>query len=134
MNLYVNGVELTGGNVTISSNGVYTSIYDSTAPLCFGCNTWPGISTFTNFLTGDMSNAFISQKVLSSTEITYLYNSGLGRSYLEILAYQPSLLTSMVSYWPLNESSGTRKDWHGTNHLTAVNNPLNTTGIVEELF
>ena len=82
----------------------------------------------------NFENVGFLQRALTAAEITFLYNSGLGRSYLEILAYQPSLLTNMVSYWPLNESSGTRLDWCGQNHLAAVNNPLSTSGVVEELF
>lgn len=92
-------------------------------------------STASNLMDGDVENVGFTKRILSASELTFLYNSGQGRSYLEILAYQPSLLTSMVSYWPLNESNGIRRDWHtGGNHLTAVNNPINTTGIVEGLF
>jgi Concanavalin A-like lectin/glucanases superfamily len=32
-----------------------------------------------------------------------------------------ALLTNLVSYWKLDEASGTRADVHGTNHLTDVN-------------
>lgn len=37
--------------------------------------------------------------------------------------------TNLVSWWPLEESSGTRNDSHGTNHLTDNNTVLYGTGI-----
>lgn len=39
-----------------------------------------------------------------------------------------SLLTNLVSYWKLDEASGTAIDSKGANDLTAVNNPLGVTG------
>lgn len=39
-----------------------------------------------------------------------------------------SLLTNLVSYWKLDEASGTRTDETGTNNLTAVNSPGNAAG------
>ena len=41
-----------------------------------------------------------------------------------------SLLTGLVSYWKLDEASGTRYDSWGTNHLTDVNSTASTTGIL----
>jgi hypothetical protein len=41
-----------------------------------------------------------------------------------------ALSTSLISYWPLNEASGTRSDLHGTNHLAATNSPGSGTGLV----
>ena len=40
-----------------------------------------------------------------------------------------NLSTSLVSYWELEESSGTRTDSHGSNDLTAINTPGQGTGI-----
>lgn len=39
-----------------------------------------------------------------------------------------SLLDGLISYWKLDEASGTAVDSTGTNDLTAVNNPVATTG------
>lgn len=36
--------------------------------------------------------------------------------------------TSLVSYWKLEEASGTRSDSYGTNHLTPTNTPGNAAG------
>lgn len=33
----------------------------------------------------------------------------------------PPLLVDLVSYWSLDEASGSRNDSHGSNHLSAVN-------------
>jgi hypothetical protein len=73
-------------------------------------------------------------RVLTVAEYTFLYNSGLGVSFYEILGYQPSLLSGLVSYWQLNESGGIRYDWWGTNHLTPTSNVLATTGIIDKFF
>lgn len=40
------------------------------------------------------------------------------------------LLTNLISFWELEEASGTRNDSHGTNHLTDNNTVTQTTGKV----
>jgi hypothetical protein len=74
-------------------------------------------------------------RVLTTDERNFIYNSGRGVSYLELLAYRPDILAGCVSYWQLNESSGIRYDWHGTNHMSPINNPLNSNiGIIEKFY
>jgi hypothetical protein len=41
-----------------------------------------------------------------------------------------ALATSLISYWPLNEASGTRSDLHGTNHLADTNSTGQGAGLV----
>jgi hypothetical protein len=41
-----------------------------------------------------------------------------------------ALITNLVSYWPLNEASGTRSDLRTTNHLTDTNSPGTAAGLV----
>ncbi len=41
-----------------------------------------------------------------------------------------SVITSLVSYWSLEEASGTRNDSHGTSHLTDNNTVGSATGLV----
>lgn len=41
-----------------------------------------------------------------------------------------TLTTSLVSYWPMNETSGTRVDVHGTNDLTDNNTVASAAGII----
>jgi hypothetical protein len=49
-------------------------------------------------------------------------------------SYWPSSLQNgLVSYWKMNEGSGTRNDSHGTNHLTQTGNVLTNTGKVYSL-
>lgn len=116
-------------NGTVNS-ATYTNPATNSTSLTIGWNGQSGDAKFN----GRLDEITFWKRYLTADEIAYLYNSGAGRSYLEIVAFRPSILTSMVSYWPLSETSGICRDWNGTNHLTAVNNPLNTTGIVEELF
>ena len=74
-------------------------------------------------------------RVLTTDERNFIYNSGRGVSYLELLAYRPDILAGCVSYWQLNEPSGIRYDWHGTNHMSPINNPLNSNiGIIEKFY
>jgi len=73
-------------------------------------------------------------RLLTVAEYTFLYNSGRGVSFYEILAYQPSLLDGLVSYWQLSEGSGIRYDWWGTNHLTPTSSVLTTSGIIDKFF
>lgn len=69
-------------------------------------------------------------KVLSPSEITQLYNSGAGLGYSQLSG---SLLTSLISFWELNEASGTRVDTFSGYNLTPTNGPGSTTGIVKTL-
>jgi hypothetical protein len=87
-------------------------------------------------LTGQASRIWQWSRVLTADERTLLYNSGNGRSFLEAIYYSPSLLNGLISYWPLNELSGTSdgRDLYGTNTLIANNNPTVTAGIIEEIL
>jgi hypothetical protein len=59
-----------------------------------------------------------------------LYNSGNGKVYTNITQQQKSDW-GLISWWDLNESTGTRYDRHGTNHLTAsASSPTVGNGIV----
>ena len=73
-------------------------------------------------------------RVLTVQERNFLYNSGLGVSFYEILTYQPSLLNGLVSYWQLNENGGIRYDWWGTNHLSPTSNVITATGVIDKFF
>lgn len=77
---------------------------------------------------GRIANAAVWKRTLTTAEKTWLYNQdsgnvGTGRVYgeLGVAATDGSdLLTSLVSYWNLNETSGTANaiDQHSTNDLT----------------
>jgi len=56
------------------------------------------------------------------------YNSGLGKQYNDITSSEKTDW-GMVSWWDLDEESGTRRDAHGTNHLTDNNTVTTAPGI-----
>ena len=57
-------------------------------------------------------------RVLPAAELETLFNSGSGKRYDELTDAEK---VGLVSYWDLTETSGTRSDSHGTNHLTDNN-------------
>lgn len=56
---------------------------------------------------------------LTAAERTWLDNDGNSRQYGELgkAGDGSNLLTNLISWWPLSEKSGTRKDVHGSNDL-----------------
>jgi hypothetical protein len=101
------------------------SIQNAALQLSAVASSAPGVSTsdFTIGSTGNPSGFFPGQvamcgfwkRLLTTDERTFLFNSGFGRLHGDL---PDNLKTSLVSYWNLTESSGTRNDNHGTNHLT----------------
>lgn len=89
-------------------------------------------STASRFFDGIVDEVGIWSKVLSSSEITDLYNSGNGLPYYDPtdVKNDSTLSTSLVSYWELEETSGTRVDSHGSNDLSDNNTVLYGTGIL----
>jgi hypothetical protein len=63
---------------------------------------------------GSADSVFFQKRLLSPAERTELYNAGAGKSYSELSS---GLKTSLISWWSLDESSGTRTDSHGGNGL-----------------
>lgn len=61
-----------------------------------------------------------------------LYNSGRGKSYSALTTAEKTDW-GLVSFWNLEEPSGTREDSHGTNDLTDNNTVTQATGIAEIL-
>jgi hypothetical protein len=66
-------------------------------------------------LDGNVDSVARWNRVLSSAELDYLYNAGAGKVYADL---NVSIKNSLVSWWDLDETVGTRFDSHGTNHLT----------------
>lgn len=58
---------------------------------------------------GRIDNVGFFKRVLTSTERTALYNSGVGKDYSQLSNTEK---TSLISWWDLNEGSGTRADTH----------------------
>lgn len=98
-------------NIQVDNGTVYTQawsggIRDSTAPLTIG-------STYTGggfYWDGRIADVGLWHRVLTSGERTSLYNSGNGKTYAGLAASEKD---SLVSYWNLDEASGTRMDSHG---------------------
>lgn len=80
-----------------------------------GRRPYPG---FQEYLSGRMQNVGFWKRVLTGAERTALYNGGAGVNYSALSAGDK---TSMVSWWALDEQSGSRADSHGSNTLTDNN-------------
>ena len=121
--LYVDGTELVGGALVKSTDAAITSIYNSTVNLFVG--SLSGTGTFSD---SSLDEIIIAGRAMSASEITWLYNSGAGRTYSEADA---SMKTNLVSWWSMNApASGDWQDQHGTNHLTpSVSGPTATEGV-----
>jgi hypothetical protein len=89
----------------------------------------PGFSTNKTFrlgadgnngshFTGNQGRAGVWNRTFGSPDVTSLYNSGVGKSYSALTTAEK---VSLVSYWNLDEVSGTRADSHGSNTLTDNN-------------
>lgn len=70
----------------------------------------------TDHFGGAIDSPFFYTKALSAAEVSALYNSGNGISYDDLSVAQK---ISLVSWWDMNELSGTRSDSHSSNDLTA---------------
>lgn len=70
---------------------------------------------------GKIQRVGLWRRVLTSTERGLLYNLGAGRDYDQLTT---GLLTSLIEFWPLNETSGTRTGSHAAKTLTASGGPL----------
>ena len=63
---------------------------------------------------------------IASSVVTSLYNSGEGKQCSQLTAAE---LVGAVGCWELDEASGARDDYLGTNDLTAVNTPTRVVGL-----
>ena len=79
-----------------------------------------GKSEVGNILTGTVCQWGYWKRLLTDDERTYLYNKGRGRIYTDLGTADTGgadLLTSLFSYWALDEASGSALDSHGSNTL-----------------
>ena len=70
---------------------------------------------------GRMQNWGLFGRYLSDAEITFLYNSGNGRSYEEL---DTAFKTDLRAWWPLDEPSGSRRDLSGNGNTLTDNNTV----------
>jgi hypothetical protein len=106
-----NKVHLWKDGVDVAQSLAVTGTPGHIGPL--GMGNWAfGASTQNNGPSG------VWTRSLSAADITSLFNSGIGKSYSALTTAEK---VSLVSYWNLDEVSGTRADSHGANTLTDNN-------------
>ena len=106
-----NTLSIQANNGTIDSVAHTTGVFDGTAPVHIGASD---ISAAPYYMDGRIARVGFRKATLSTAERSQLYNSGGGMFYNDL----PSgLLTSLISYWNLNEVSGNAIDNHSTNDL-----------------
>src|SRR3990167_8756463 len=111
-------ISLDDGTAATQALGA-SSIFQGTADFNLG-----GTDNPTDFLTGYLDSLAYWSRILTSAEITFLFNITAGRVYADIGASGDGsdLLTNLVSWWNLSEPTGvTRIDAHGSNDLTDIN-------------
>jgi len=88
------------------------------------------------FWNGRIDSLGFWKRTLTAAERTWLYNSGNGRVYADIGQSGTdgsALTTNLISWWNLDELSGTRYDSHSTNHLTDNNTVTQAVGIAQSV-
>lgn len=109
-----------GTNIKIWCNGMEDSaayandIFNSTADFEIGHYD----SASTGYIDGMIGRVGVWSRAITDDEILFLYNN---RNPVEYENLTEAIKTSMVSYWDLNETSGTRYDSHSSNNLTDNN-------------
>jgi hypothetical protein len=108
---------------TSHSGGAYSS---STADFRIGNAIIGGIN---QPFDGQVDAPFFYDKALTQSDVNALYNSSTGVMYADLTTAQK---TSLISWWQLNEPSGSRGDSHGTNTLTDNNTVGSAVGKIQE--
>ena len=111
-----NTINIQVNNGAADSAAHATGVFNSTASVILGAT-----GVFAELMDGRVDEVGFWKRTLTTAEKTWLYNSGSGRAYIEVGqtgTNGSALRTSLVSWWGLDETSGTRYDAHGTNHLT----------------
>jgi hypothetical protein len=108
-----------GTPVTASFNSA--GPFNNTSSLTVGRES--GAPTYTNARVASLG---FWKRRLTAGEVTNLYNGGRGKQYSDLTTGEKA---NLISWWNLNEASGTRNDSHGTNHLTDNNGVTREAGI-----
>ena len=113
-----NTINIQVDNAAANTTAHATGLTAGDAPLEVG--KW-----LSGFLDGRLACWGFWKRTLTDAEKTWLYSGGVApRKYSEVGVTGndgSALKTSLISYWNLDEDSGTRNDSHGTNHLTDNN-------------
>lgn len=114
--IYVNGVA-----ETLSFSGTIPATITANA------GAWRMGGYNSNFVGGRIANASWWNRALVQADVDALYNAGAGTRYADFTGSQ----TSLVSWWELDEESGTRADKVGGKTLTDTNTVTSNDGKVE---
>ena len=123
LNLQVND----GTPVSASYTG---GSFDSSYKMTIGkLSEYPG-----GYFNGSIDEVFVYKRLLSAEERTWLYNSGNGHTCSDLSSSTPTPdptftnpgTTNLVSWWGLDETSGTRADSYAANHLDSSNTGSDT--------
>jgi hypothetical protein len=104
----VNNMKNSGGQFNIGSQG--TTFY---------------------LMDGKIDELGVWSRTFTNSEVSDLYNSGSGLPYSPFGSHG-TMINNLVSYWKLDESSGTRYDAKGTNNLTDTNTVLVASGTIKD--
>ncbi len=110
-------------NETATSSSQSTGIFDGTSALYFGALN----GSTSNDWDGRIDNFGFWKRTLNTEERASLYNSGLGQDYR---ALTNPLKNNLISWWDMDEPSGTRNDTHAYSGLNngTVTGATQTTG------
>jgi hypothetical protein len=121
-------ITLDGDVASIYINGEMEHAFNYSSPINangsqFALGGYPAFDgSIVNGLTNLFERVGLWNRVLTQTEVTALYSSGLGLSYPFISLPPPiTLLTNIEAYWKLDEASGTRYDSTPNNHNLSLN-------------
>lgn len=118
-----NTVNIQVNNGTVDSASTGTNVpFDGPSSFRIGAEN----STVASLTDGRVSLLGFWKRLLTSDEVTRIYNSGKGTVYKNLI---PSDKTSLITYWNLHEGSGTRYDSHGSNDLTDNNTVTQASGV-----
>ncbi len=112
-----------GSNLKLSiDGGAFTSASYSSGVYQSGSAEFAiGSYAGAQFCDGEIGSVGFFDEALSLDEIKAIYREGIGITYSELTTAQK---TDLVSWWELDELSGTRSDAHASNDLTDENTVL----------
>lgn len=105
-------------NIQVNNGTVYTEAHSGGVNDGFVDFTIGARTDSREYFNGALDNVAIWKRVLTAHERTSLYQAGVGRSYFSL---SPDTKSDLVSWWLLDELTGTRYDAHSNNNLTDNN-------------
>lgn len=120
------GIAVDGGAFTVQAT-TFSSLHSSTAEFRLGAYDNPSVSQVRPWK-GWIDELVFYDRLLNSAERAASYNSGNGTAYP---TPSVNLLNGLISWWSMDEATGTRFDLSGNGyHLTPVSPVSSQSGIV----